>query len=116
MKLKHKHPCGECPWRKKAPAGWLGGFTAEHYTDAVRNNEVPACHNKDFGPESDKTAMCVGALAVMSNSCVLADKTPGGLEARAYIGRRQDVFQHYTQFYEYHAGKPYLHPLLRDRA
>lgn len=115
MKLKHKVPCSECPWRKCAPAGWLGGYTPEKYTDAVGGNEVPACHNKDFGPKSDKTAMCVGALAVIANSCSIPHKTPGGLEARNKIGRRDDCFAHYALFYQHHAGKPYVHPLLRQR-
>jgi hypothetical protein len=61
MQLKHKKPCAECPWRKVAPQGWLGGEAA-----------------------------------------------------RRVVGRNNDCFPHLMAFYEYHAGKPYVHPILRD--
>lgn len=112
-KLIHRTPCAECPWRKKAAKGWLGGYTAESYADAVQANEVPACHLRDHGPESDDTAFCVGALAVMSNQCVSAWKIEGGDEAKKAIGKRLDCFAHAREFYKHHAKKEYVHPLLR---
>lgn len=115
MKLYHKEPCAECPWRKTSAQGYLGGYPPEMYADAVACNEVPACHLKDNGPESDDTAMCAGALSVMANACISAWKTPGGDEARKEVGRRDDTFRHPRMFYEYHANKPYVHPLLRVR-
>jgi len=117
MKLHHTTPCNECPWRKEAPAGWLGGFTAEFYTDAVMNNEVPACHCRDHGPEDDNTAFCAGALSVMANGCVSAWNALGeGEQARQTVGRRDDTFGHPVLFYQYHAGTPYVHPLIRSKA
>ncbi len=113
MKLHHKAPCNECPWRKISPAGWLGGYAPEYYTDAVMANEVPACHNRDHGPDDDETAMCVGALATMANGCQTAWKTKGGDEARTTIGRREDVFAHPFLFFKHHADREYVHPLLR---
>jgi hypothetical protein len=114
VKLKHKKPCSECPWRKAAPQGWLGGHPPEYYADAAQNNEVPACHLQDFGPDDHKTAMCAGALATMANQCKAADNTAGGEAARRVVGRNNDCFPHLMAFYEYHAGKPYVHPILRD--
>lgn len=117
MRLHHKQPCNECPWRQAAPAGWLGGLTPEFYTDAVMNNETPACHNRDHGAYSPDTAMCVGALATMANGCVAAHNSTGeGEAARQEIGRRDDVFAHPMMFYQHHAGEPYVHPLLRKGA
>lgn len=114
MKLKHKMPCRECPWRKNAAQGFLGGHAPELYADAVAGNEVPACHLQDYGPASARTAMCAGALAVMANACIAPHRTPGGTAAKAEVGRRSDCFGHPAQFYEFHAGKPYVPYLLRQ--
>jgi hypothetical protein len=113
MKLRHKTPCAECPWRKIAPNGWLGGHSAEMYADAVAGNEVPACHLNDHGPDHPRTAMCVGALSVMANSCTSAWKTEGGEEARKIVGRNDACFAHPKHFYEHHTGKAYVPFLLR---
>jgi hypothetical protein len=114
VRLHHKTPCNERPWRLAAAAGWLGGYTPEFYTDAVQANEVPACHLRDQGPDNDDTAMCIGALSVMANGCVSAWRTEGGEEARQVIGRREDTFPHPVKFFEHHTGgKPWVSPLLR---
>lgn len=117
MKLHHKTPCNECPWRLASTAGWLGGHPAEYYADSVMNNEVPACHCRDHGADSDDTAFCAGALSVMANACMSAWNAAGdGDAARTLVGRRDDTFRHPMMFYEHHAGKPYTHPLLRSAA
>jgi hypothetical protein len=113
VRLIHKTPCAECPWRKAAPAGWLGGFSAEEYADPVQENEVPACHLRDHGPESDNTAFCVGSLSTMANACISAWKSPGGEEAKKIVGRRDDTFGHPALFYQHHTGRPYVNRLMR---
>lgn len=113
MKLHHKVPCAECPWRKIAAPGWLGGYPAEYYADAVAENEVPACHLRDHGPASPDTAFCVGALSTMANGCISAWKSPGGDEAKAVVGKRDDTFRHPALFYQHHTGQPYVQRLLR---
>lgn len=81
------------------------------------NNEVPACHCRDDGPESDETAFCAGALSVMANGCVSAYNAAGdGEAARQIVGRRDDTFRHPMFFYEHHAGTPYVHPFMRRKA
>lgn len=114
MKLYHKKPCKECPWRLIAPSGWLGGYTPEQYADAVNNNEIPACHLQDHGPNSDATAMCAGALGTMSNQCKSAYNTEGGDSARTEVGKNPDCFQHIADFYQHHADRVYVHPFLRE--
>lgn len=111
--LIHRQPCAECPWRKKAAKGWLGGHTAESYADAVQANEVPACHLRDFGPDDDRTAFCAGSLAVMSNQCVSAWRSDGGDEAKKGVGKRPDCFAHVREFYKHHTEQEYIHPLMR---
>jgi hypothetical protein len=118
MKLYHRQPCAECPWRREAPAGWLGGHAAEFYADALAFNETPACHRKDHGPDSDDTAFCAGALSVMANACIRPDerKHAGSVEACASVGPRGDTFGHHAEFYQHHAGEPYRHPLMRGKS
>ena len=113
MKLKHKTPCSECPWRKDSLRGFLGGWPAEYYADAVQENEIPACHNMDFGPDDDRTAMCAGALSVASNSAIAPHKTPGASAAKEIVGKNKDCFSWVRDFYEYHTGKEYVPRILR---
>lgn len=51
----------------------------------------------------------------MMNGCVSPWKTEGGELARQTVGRREDTFKHPRFFFEYHAGREYVHPLLRQR-
>lgn len=113
MRLIHKVPCAECPWRLICPEGWLGGYTAEQYADPVQENEVPACHLRDHGPDNDNTAFCVGALSTMANACISAWKSLGGDEAKGIVGRRDDTFQRPALFYKHHTGRDYTNRLLR---
>lgn len=119
MKLFRKVPCPQCPWRRKALPGWLGGImpsvteSASYYADAVGNNEIPPCHLVDFGPDDDRSRFCVGALATSRNQCIHPDKTRGAPEAAREVGRRDDCFSHVREFYKHHTGEDYTSPLLR---
>ena len=115
MKLHHKKPCNECPWRKTSPSGWLGGLTADFYADALALNKAPACHLRDFGPSSDKTAFCVGALHTAKNSCVSLHRSAGKANlAKDFLGRSEECFEHYSVFFKYHTGKQYYSPIVRS--
>lgn len=117
MKKFHTTPCAECPWRKDSLQGWTGGWPVEGYADAVASNVIPACHCRDDGPEHPNTAFCAGAASVMENACILPTEfEPGQEGAREMVkatGPRDDTFAHPAKFYEYHAGKPYVAPILR---
>ena len=117
MKLHHTEPCKDCPWRKTSLKGYLGGWPIEQYSDAVAAGEVPACHNRDQGPDSDDTAFCVGALSCMANQAMLPPEhhsgQKGAKEARDTVGRNLSVFGHHAEFHKYHAGVDWVHPLMR---
>lgn len=113
MKLRHKDPCAECPWRKNAPAGYLGGHAAEYYADAVSANEIPPCHLQDKGPDNPKSSFCVGALSVAANSCISPHNTDGAVEAKTVIGKRDDTFKWVRDFFKHHTGRDYMPFLLR---
>jgi len=118
MILKHTKPCTECPWRKKALKGWLGGHRATFYADAVAAGEAPACHQKDYGPEDDRTAFCAGALICMKNQAMLpVARWPGQetvVEVMASIQRDPTVFRHHADFYHWHTDKQWIPPILRQ--
>jgi hypothetical protein len=114
VELKHRVACAECPWRKEAPAGWLGGHSAEFYADALALNEAPACHMSDFGPFNPQTAFCAGALAVAKNSAISLHHAAGDADsAKQEILRRDDCFANVRDFYRHHTGEEYQIPLLR---
>ena len=117
MRQYHKTPCRECPWRKTSLKGYLGGHDPEYYADAVRAGVVTACHLQDFGPEDNRTAFCAGAASTLANCATAAAESESGQTgAKAFrnaVGKRDDTFWHPSLFYEYHAGRPYVHPLLR---
>lgn len=113
MKCKHTTPCAECPWRRQAPAGHLGGHSPDYYADAVSVGEVPACHLSDHGPEDDRTAFCAGAASVMANQSMRPYKQGGALETVRAVGKRDDTFSHHSEFYEHHARKPYEPYIIR---
>lgn len=112
MKLRHKTPCNQCPWRKNSAPGYLGGNAPEVYADAVQRNTVPACHQRDHGWDNPRSAMCAGALAVMQNSCI-EPRYNGTWGDADKVGKRDDCFKWVRDFYRYHAGKEYVHPLMR---
>jgi hypothetical protein len=113
MKLVHKEPCPECPWRKASVAGWLGGHDPHYYSDAVAEGEIPACHCADFGSDDDRTAFCAGATSVMANMCLLPVKQKGAAEAVKTVGKRLDTFAHAAFFHQHHTGEAWVPRILR---
>ena len=113
MKLHHKKPCKDCPWKKDSLQGWLGGHDPYYYADAIQENEISACHNRDHGPESDVTAFCVGALATSKKQCIGSYKSPGSDQAKKEIDGIDDCFNTVYEFFEYHTGEKYQSRLMR---
>lgn len=111
--LHHRTPCRECPWRKTAAAGWLGGYSAEWYADVVQDNQVPSCHLRDHGPENPETAYCVGVLHTAANGCIMPE-APRERAARNEVGPNPDCFGHPALFFSHHSdGAPYQSRLMR---
>lgn len=104
--LEHTEPCSECPWRKEAPAGWLGGVEKFYYSDAIAAGEIPNCHKST-------TAFCAGACSVMANMIKIPFKQEGAAPAVTTVGKREDTFSHFANFHQHHHGEPWVHPLMR---
>lgn len=110
MKLKHTEPCKQCPWRKIAPAGWLGGNDPHTYTDLVQMNTAANCHMHPKG----EAVFCAGSLAVLNNSCTAARYPDGAGKAADAVGQRDDCFKWPADFYRHHSGgETYVHPISR---
>lgn len=44
MKKQHKTPCRECPFRRSAAPGWLGGFTPDAFRQLADMDRKMPCH------------------------------------------------------------------------
>ena len=112
MKLKHKEPCRDCPWLKTSAPGWLGDNAPEVYADVVQANGLPECHRTI---SKRAKAICVGALATSANSCTQVRTIPGGEAAKDELTQevKEACFKLPSDFYQHHAGKPYVHPFAR---
>lgn len=112
MIVAHREPCNECPWRRKHPPGWLGGYDAEEFIGQVQHDGPPLpCHKtiprNSSGEPSEARAMCAGALIFMRNSCKGAHhpdyETPDGLATEMVEPDPVNVFQWPQEFRDHHA-------------
>ena len=104
-RFKHKTPCNECPWRRAAPAGWLGGYQPEAFTDQVHRDGPPVPCHKTIPPGGDMTkavSMCAGALIHMKNSCKRAFHPAYGDALDKVERDPEGVFNWPHEFIEHH--------------
>lgn len=108
--LRHKNPCGGCPWRKSSLAGWLGGYRAEWFTERVLKERPLTCHQTldddktDFLSEDiiiQNYPLCAGALIVQRNMGKLP-RDPDHAESVRAVEKSADVFNHPMEFIEHH--------------
>lgn len=99
--LRHKEPCDECPWRRKHPAGWLGGYKPEEFTQQVQFDGPPLPCHKTIAP-GVTPSMCAGALIFMRNNCKSAQHPDFG-DAREQVEPDPvNVFCWSQEFLDYH--------------
>lgn len=69
-------PCSDCPFRRKAIAGWLGGGSPESFIDCINHDELLPCHQTiDYADRAWKEkwvaqstgSVCAGALVMTAN-------------------------------------------------
>lgn len=101
-----KRPCDDCPWRKNSPPGWLGQNDPELLVRLVLAGLPHVCHtsvtwDRDEG-YSGEGVSCVGALAAMAN-CGYDYKLTNLLKSTiGWVGPRDDVFDNFKAFLDYH--------------
>lgn len=97
LRIIHKHPCSECPWRKNSPKGWLGGNTVEDYAAPVQQGIPVPCHlNAHKG-------YCAGAAITMKNSCTVP-RDPAVAAEMDKVERSDAVFMFVGHFREHHTN------------
>jgi hypothetical protein len=57
-----KKPCSDCPLRRDALNGWLGGATPHEYLELCHSDEVVECH-------VHAGSRCAGLAIYRSNTC-----------------------------------------------
>lgn len=69
MQVAHPTPCAECPLRKDATPGYLGGYTPEMYIDVLRSPASIACHSSPGFQEGNISTQrhCTGVAAFRAN-------------------------------------------------
>jgi hypothetical protein len=100
-----KKPCGKCPFRRTAPAGWLGGSTPEEYHLMAHSDVDVACHTqKGFHDSTTNPLRSCAGLAVYRNNSLKSPRGGSALVACDTVAKDTDneVFKH-REFLEHHS-------------
>lgn len=91
--------CIECPLRRDATPGHLGGYTPEMYIEALHSMASIACH-MDPGFKRREFRHCTGVCGYRAN----VDHATGLVAdyATEAVGKRQDVFASAAEFVAHH--------------
>lgn len=87
---QHTSPCSDCPLRRDALNGWLGGSTPEQYRQLIHSDYRVNCH-------AIKGPQCAGVAIYRSNVAKYTE--PGILKLPV---NREDVFSNPMEFLEHH--------------
>lgn len=102
MRLRHKTPCSECPWRRASLPGWLGGYEPQQFVQQIQFDGPPLPCHKSFDRSGKANAVCAGAAIFAKNSCKLP-ATKLGLEAYRQVERdHESVFTRPQEFLDHH--------------
>lgn len=99
IQKQHKRPCHDCPFRRAALVGWLGGSTPEEYLRLAHTETVIDCH-ACVGPKG-QALQCAGVAVYRAN--VLKSPPEGAIELPK---DKANVFATPMEFLSHHAGKP----------
>lgn len=97
-KRQHKTPCSDCPWRRTAMKGWLGGLDAADWIDLAQSDYPIHCHTK-IDPDGEPH-QCAGSSIFRSNIC--KEHRNGTIELPADRGK---VFANALEFLSHHLGR-----------
>jgi hypothetical protein len=92
---QHTTPCKECPWRRTAPRGWLGGVVpAEVYVATAHGEGQIDCHMRN-------KLQCAGAAIFRDN----VFKDPRNKKLLVLPANHELVFSSSEEFLEHHTLK-----------
>lgn len=100
--VKHKQPCRECPFRRKAAAGWLGGGTVQQWVSDLTFGDVAfVCH---MAAAKDKMHYCAGSMIHKNNQLKQPRDPVMARHQDQYGTDREDVFTWVSEFEAHHAN------------
>jgi hypothetical protein len=106
--LKHKKPCGQCPWRRECAPGWLGADTPEGFLATTMAGVHMPCHSAvdyergDWQEQTKTAPTCAGSLVFLKNICKLP-RDPIMVAERAQVEvDRETVFARPDEFLNHH--------------
>lgn len=107
LKPALRKPCPECPFRRAALGGWLGGTEIPDYIRAAHSDIDVACHTSPGYQDgiADNLRSCKG-LAIYR--CNVGKLPRGGSAAKAVRESARDtetVFASPMEFMQHHAGQ-----------
>lgn len=92
MKNQHRTPCADCPWRRKAPPGWLGSDqTPEEWIQTAHCEATVECHTK-------QGARCAGLAIYRANVC----RRPRDPREMTLLKDHAKVFSNPQEFIDHH--------------
>jgi len=104
-------PCAECPFRRKAPAGYIGAHDAvEEITDIVLSDGRFPCHMEvtkrtERGEKFERAVwtapVCAGSAALLSNMIKRSRMREVSILQDA-LGKRDDVFARPEEMHSHH--------------
>lgn len=92
-KVQHTKPCHDCPMRRNAINGWLGGASPEDYRTLCHSDAVVDCH-------AIRNTQCAGVSIYRANVCKRRD--PPNL---VLPSDHDAVFSTPMEFVEHHRAK-----------
>ncbi len=96
VKKQHTRPCGDCPWRRDAVRGWLGGHKPMDWILSAIGDGIIHCHTK----KGDPHPQCAGAATFRTN----VSKRPRDRSALLLPKDTKRVFGDPKEFIEYHSN------------
>jgi hypothetical protein len=104
MTLYRRDPCRECPYRRAAPAGYMGGHDPRDYAQFIRFQIPVACHLTVGEKATGEPRLCTGAAQAVANSCGMP-RDPHYAAQVQEAGRNPDVFSFAIEFERHHLGE-----------
>lgn len=90
--VQHVTPCSDCPWRRDAIRGWLGGTRPKTFIRLALGDEAYPCH-------AFKGPQCAG-MAIFRGNIAKLPRDPRVLRLPA---DRRGVFATAGEFLEHHS-------------
>lgn len=115
-----KGPCSQCPFRRRAAAGWLGSSGPAQFLIAtvgaalggtLQESAMPCHVDIDYADEDwqvtqyPDSSVCAGGLQMLNNANI-EPLDPAFRDACAEVGTNPKVFGTGQEFYDHHASGP----------